>query len=62
MVVERLVSGNWSLAQVSYKTYASYCWLRVRPGENVRQMQRRYSVRVCARRALTLTRTRTLAR
>ena len=40
MVVERLVSGNWSLAKVSYKTYASYCWLRVRPGENVSPMQR----------------------
>ena len=39
-MVERLVSGNWSLAKVSYKTYASYCWLRVRPGENVSPMQR----------------------
>ena len=35
VVVERLVRGNWSLAKVSYKTFASYCWLRVRPGENV---------------------------
>ena len=35
VVVERLVSGNWSLAKVPYKTFASYCWLRVRPDENV---------------------------
>jgi len=34
VVVERLVSSNWSLAKVPYKIFASYCWLRVRLGEN----------------------------